>query len=508
MEFEILKKTMAGYEMTCDVTVNTEETGETVVSDLLPDILQIARSSGNVLVTGKRAQKDKLFVSGQVICAVAYIPEKDDGVALLRLSVPFDTTVEAKGCDPDACVFTDVKIKKLDARAANPRKVAVRVSLCISCRCYMRKEIEVTCGVNAPESCRLQLLKKRVEANLITGVQTKSFTFGDEFELPSDKARPEDVAGYEVQITGEEHKAIPNKIIVKATMNIHVWYVGGGKINETRFELPFSQVVDMDGIQEDAPCRVNFAVFNADIAAADIAADSSRMLSATVEGEIRIMAFGRTEETVVSDAYSVDCHMKTEQKKCTLAQITGILDRTVQVHETLDVGEPVKSVRSVDVSVLPAAVEQGEGGSILAVSLDVAAVFEQEDSQIQTVSRRLRIESGDIELPEGEAAVEAVCANQSFALAGGGIELRCTVEFHAVFTTGMNCFSLAALEETGKKEPDANKPSITLRYVEPGESFWEIGRRYNTVLDELFRANAMEPTELAGEGRLLLIPRS
>ncbi|NLG84610.1 MAG: LysM peptidoglycan-binding domain-containing protein [Firmicutes bacterium] len=56
--------------------------------------------------------------------------------------------------------------------------------------------------------------------------------------------------------------------------------------------------------------------------------------------------------------------------------------------------------------------------------------------------------------------------------------------------------------------PAAGRPSMLFYVVQPGDSLWDIARRYTTTVEALVRANGLAEPEAVPAGMKLLIPKS
>ena len=113
-----------------------------------------------------------------------------------------------------------------------------------------------------------------------------------------------------------------------------------------------------------------------------------------------------------------------------------------------------------------------------------------------------------------EFPAEAVCrcrclssGEGAAAPAGGGVELRCPLEFRYLSLLPRQTAGVAQvrLEEDAPRDPAA-RPSIVLRSVEEGERLWDIAKAYGTTMEDIVQANGLGE-EPPAAGRVLLIPK-
>ena len=101
-----------------------------------------------------------------------------------------------------------------------------------------------------------------------------------------------------------------------------------------------------------------------------------------------------------------------------------------------------------------------------------------------------------------------VCSGEGAAApAGGGVELRCPLEFRYLSLLPRQITGVAQvrLDEDAPRDPSA-RPSIVLRAVEEGERLWDIAKAYGTTMEDIVQANSLGEDALTA-GRVLLIPK-
>lgn len=93
------------------------------------------------------------------------------------------------------------------------------------------------------------------------------------------------------------------------------------------------------------------------------------------------------------------------------------------------------------------------------------------------------------------------------ALAAGGVEVRCSLDFFCTVLARQSV-TMAVRGELGEKRAAeaGEQPSVVLRLAAPGERLWDIAKAYGTTREEIRLANGLEEDETP-EHTMLLIPR-
>src|SRR5699024_10516723 len=94
------------------------------------------------------------------------------------------------------------------------------------------------------------------------------------------------------------------------------------------------------------------------------------------------------------------------------------------------------------------------------------------------------------------------------SLGDRGIEVRFPVDFavEAISRRKVPAVISAKLDDEKPKDL-SGQPSVVLRYLDGGESLWDLAKRYSTTGADILAANELETEADVPVDRLLLIPR-
>ena len=506
MELECKTTHLNCYDTVLDTTLYQEETLESIVPDACPDILRIVDTEAVVCLKSKEAQEGRIEVAGTARCAVLYVPDGAEGLRRMTISIPFTCSAEHAGLGSSCRLMAVPRVQAADARSLNPRKVLTRVSLAVEVQVFAPRTASFCDGVECESAAGIQQLCETQSACLVIAVEEKPFTFSDDLNLSGSKPTIEELLKSRVDLRCSESKIIGNKLIFKGEAELQLLYrEPSGAICPASFELPFSQIMEVSGVEEDADCTLQVLLTGCDCSLdggeGHTVAVSLAMLAQAVVREERQIA-------LLSDVYSTVYELNAERRPYTFYRLMEHTERRVMVREILETVTPAREV--CDVYVTVGAVSQSRERSQVNLSAEttVNVVYRGEDGSLCTVARTLPC-SCSVELAEGASCTcRCTCPGERFATpAGGGIEVRYPLDFRYLAlmphnTTGVSDIRLdeSALRNT------AGQPSIVLRMVGEGERLWDIAKAYGTTMDDIVQANALGEDVLP-MGQLLLIPK-
>lgn len=506
MELELKTTQLNCYDTVLDTTLFQEETLESIVPDACPDILRIVDMEAAVCLGTKEAQEGKAEVTGTARCAVLYEAESGEGVRRITVNIPFTCTAEVPGLTRQCRLLTEPRVMWADARSLNPRKVLVRVSLAIGVQAFASQSASFCDGVDGQDQNGIQTLEEPQTACFIIGVEEKSFTFSDDLSLSATRPPAAEILKSRVDLVCGESKLIGNKLIFKGEAGLRLVYrEPGGGLCSADFTLPFSQIMEVSGVGEEADCALSVVLTGIDCT---LDGDEGRMMSVALGMLAQAVVREERQVTLLSDIYSTSYDLTVQRRNYTLDRLLEHGERRITTRELLETTSPVREVCDVHIHVgLVEAERDGDQGRLKA-ELSATVVYLSEEGILESITRTISAMC-PVEFPAGATcSCHCACSGEGAAApAGGGVELRCPLEFRYLFllprqTAGV---SQVRLEEDAPRDLAA-RPSIVLRAVEEGERLWDIAKAYGTTMEDIVQANSLGE-EAPVAGRVLLIPK-
>lgn len=507
MELELKTNHLNSFDTVLDTTIDQEETLESIVPDACPDILRIVDAEAMVCLKNKEAQDGRAECSGSIRCAVLYVPDGCDGVRRMAVTMPFTAAVDGAGIRPGCEVTASARVKSCDARSLNPRKVLTRVSLCVDVRVFAPQCDSLCDGVECAPEQGIQQLTEGQTTYQVTAVEEKPFTFSDDLTLSGSKPPADELLKTRVDLNCTESKIIGNKLIFKGEAVLQLLYRDpSGALCPANFELPFSQIMEVAGVGEDADCALDVQLTGCDCTldggeeGRTIAVSLAMLAQAVVREERQIQ--------LLSDAYSTLFALTAERRDLTFYRLCDREARHVMVREILETVTPAREVCDVYVSLGGVSMAREGGQVTFTAENTVTVLYRSEDGSLGTVTRSLPA-SCPVDLPaDCVCSCQCVSGGERYATpAGDGIEVRYPLDFRylALIPRHTSGVERLQLDESAPRDT-ARQPSIVLRMVGDGERLWDIAKAYGTTMDDIVQANALAEESLPA-GELLLIPK-
>lgn len=503
MDVALERIPMEGYACPLESVIYQEETQESIVPDACPDIGRVVWTQARAQLGRKEAQEGKVECAGSVQVTVVYLPEGQEGPRHMELSIPFRGTA-AGAVSPVCQVVAAVRVTGAETRVLNPRKVLCRVELALWCQAWSPRE-EVLCRPAEEPGLALEQRVEELESYTAVAVAEKGFAFTDDVRLPASHPPVSELLGHRLELRCGEAKVIGGKLIFKGEAVLHCRYATAeGALALGRWELPFSQLMELEGVEEEGGCEVELAERESQV----LLAGDEEGRTLNVHMELLAQAVVRQNRAVrlFSDAYSTTHDLTVERQSVTLTQLWEDSGVDQLCREVLETPEPARQVEDCAVTLGPCQVRREEREGVLTTQARVSALYTDETGQLRGLERSVEV-SARIVLPgRGECRCRCALAGEVQAVAAaGGIELRCPVRFSYRTTVPHVLEAVTALqyEERGEGE---ERPSVRLRLAQKGEDLWDIAKACSAARADILAANDLpDPDHL--EGALLLIPR-
>lgn len=505
MDMELQKTCLDAYETVCDQIIVQEETLESIVPDACPDILRIVEASGEVCLKTKELAEGSLRLGGSIRAAVLYIPEGEPGPRKVEVRIPYVCGVEDPRFHPGGRVVAAPRLCGVDAQTINPRKVLVRAQLAVALRVMAPEKLEVCAGASGGEEEGLQQRREERTTYRVTAVQEKPFQFSDTLNLPSSMPPAEELLRSQTEARCLDAKIIGSKLIVKGEAVLKVLCrCAGGELSTARFELPFSQILEIPGAREGADVTVETA-----LCASECTFQPGDPGSLAVSLELLAQAVVREVQAaeVVSDLYCTQCPVETDRAELSLARLLDAGTLRQSVRQLCESGLPVKSVVDCSVSIGRLTRTEGESGVTVAAGTLVSILFYSEDDALCAAAYPIQAEA--TLSVERDAAVTFDCRSAGDLTATpvtGGMEVRFNLEFPYLALRRESCGMVTGLRLLPAEEGAGPKPSVILRVVGEHEPLWDIAKSCSSTVADIMTANELD-SDTAPAGKLLLIPK-
>lgn len=514
MDLKINRETVPVAQVIFDGVQEQTVELDYILPDYYPDIFRLIRCQTVPVITGYSVSGDKLSYELRCDIHILYCGEGDSVLRCVTQRQSFSRTVDLGAVCDSPEVSLRPKTDHINFRAVNKRRLDVRGAVSVKIKVCCEKEQEV---ISDAFGMNIQVKKTPVRYASKKLSLDKTVRISEETEISPAQPPVLSIISCTCKTPDCEKKMISGKLLAKGDAAIDLLYAcekdGKGAVEPMKFSLPYSQIIDIDDIDETFECTVTPVVISCDITPSVGKTGENTVLKCEIELRLMCRAVKTSVVMLAADAYSTvyPCEtavsaIKTEQQPVIYSESRNL---TAKLGEGDSVPETIYAMwctpKNINTRI-------GSDGRSVAVSgmltwsmaaMDPSGMMimpDRDEAFEETVELGEDLEGSGISAEVNAGEVSYNISSEGVLTAKAGIEIRLSV---SSCSTTMALTELS-VDDSVKKERDGDY-SIKLYFGAENEEIWDIAKRYSTSA-----AAVMEENELDGErlknGGMLLIP--
>lgn len=513
MDFRLDREHAISAVRVLDTEVTQAAEHDFILPDYCPDIFRVLRCSVTPGITSTGINGSRLSFDLSVVIRVLYRSPDGGGIHCVEHTQEFTRTVDLPPDTISPAVDITPTVQHVNCRVVDKRRLDVRGS--VSCRVTVEGEQSAEVLVGAYGG-GIQLKKTQAVYPSRRLVSAKRITVIEELELAQGKPAFGSVLRSGVNVIKGEQKLIPGKLITKGEVQIAMLYLPKGTddpVPETmRFAIPFSQIIDIEGIEEDLDTDIRITAAKCVITPKS---DNSGLLECELILLVNVTAIKYDSAELVTDAYST-------RYECSCQRTPGMRMSppkrvnhpcTVQCSLSCPEGDPVQvyDLWCEGVTSFIKRDEENGGGLVygklsfcmLGRLADGSAVYAEKEATFeQAVNASQDCES--VSWPENTEVSAQLCGCSYSLGEDGSVSAKAELELTALIYSdnAAGLIASVALDTESPKQCD-KRCAVKICYTDSGESLWDIAKKYSTEAQALADENT--PSEESGR-RVLIIP--
>ncbi len=496
MKIEMKKKSAEFCRECFRQTKLIQERAECIVPDVLEDVGQIASAEAQICLKSKDLVEHGVEIGALAEISVFYITESRERVRCVRITKAFETGFECPALASDAEAQISLVCQGVQARAVNPRKIAVQLSVRADLGCRTRDCLEIPCAPEEETDGSLQIKQENLESLMTVQLGEKSFVVSEQLPLDAGEETSA-IACARAELLKTDTQIIGSKALIKGGVQLRIGYETENGMLPHFVEscLPFSVLVDLP----DEECKVGLVIFTPTALYAELsdAINGSRVIELELHAVAQVAFEKSMTIDYLSDAYSTRCPVIAEEGTATICRGR----RKERLHASATERIPAESERGFVAASSAEILSYSAKEDRAAVSAAVSLLLRAEDGTYSAMQRLLSMET---EMPEaGGEILSARIGELAAERQGEEIVVMASCEIDCGFEEQSEIHYLSALETDEESAFDpASLPSVTM-VKKAGRELWEIAKLYRSSEGAISKMGE----KYALPGDLLLIPR-
>lgn len=480
--------------------------GDMIVPDSKPDILNTICTSGVVCIYKKEVQEDKIRIDGNINTYIMYMADDtQERVRGLSTSLDFSQNVQVANSKEGMTCKLDSKLKSIEAKVINGRKVGIKAVVEVEIKLYSNEEIQIINSLQEAEN--VKMLKEKLMVNSLIGTGETKIYAKDTIKIDNTDNLAE-ILKTQLCICDKDIKISYNKILTKAEAEVKIMYLTeDNRINTITAKVPVVGFVDIQNVTEENICDVDYEIKNI-----VLKPNAVEEHSIYVEIEIGVMAsiYEERQINLIQDLYSPVENIEFNKKKITVLTNKRTTKETLQLKEKVTL-EGLDNRSIIDVDVLPVIQKETIAQNRVVYEGEVELKFVLADKDLQVDTRTAKIpfdyaisDLEDVENINSNMAIEV--ANQDFIVQDAGIvnaNLDLTVNADSYRNTNISIID--EIQTNGERAQEDY--TILIYIVKKGDTLWKIAKRFGSTIEDIARVNGIEDENKISIGQKLFIPR-
>lgn len=488
MELQIMRENIAVERLVGEAIEQTVVDGEVALPGGIRDEAHILHTGARLALDDVQLQQDRMTLDGTVVFQVLYT-QGDDALRALEATSAFTHQLPLPGADVHMRAQTTGQVLEASAQATGGR-LLLHAALSLGGRALESTPVAVVTGVHGVDG--LQVKPATLTLMQHGGAATASALLREEFDLPASlgiqetlyaRARP-----IVRQISGGE-----GRTMVEGDMNLDVYHASAlpdKPLVVTRHTIPFEQSVEIGSTEgEEFQPRVTLK----DVAVSSIdAGEGARLLRTETVINVEGLVSNQLTLDTLADLYTLSGDMVTLEREPLTILSSETVSQTTQsdklIFELPEGAQPVRSVLAAFIQPVlaqsqPLGDRQRVEGLLHASVVYLPFGGEAPVSVSQDVPFQALFQGA---LPDGAWVTLDAQEVDAAALTADRVELQ-----YKLCMDADACMMDAAVLPTGAQAvaAPAARSGITLVYPQPGESLWDLARRYRVTSESIQSVN-------------------
>ena len=306
---------------------------------------------------------------------------------------------------------------------------------------------------------------------------------------------------------------MPNKIVAKGEITLKILYISdieSGKLENTEYSIPISQIVDVPGIDDDSKYVINAEILSHEETLQNESSKDSNLISTDIKVAITVTAYNEKEANIVSDIYSTDYNLETENKTITLSKLSEIIKDNISHKDSIDLpGSNISKIIDLWSDNYSAKTISNDGKPAINIKMNVCFIALDENSTPFYIERILdfnhNIDSSEnFENSVSEINISPISIGYNVS-DGNKLDIKANLSIQGAIYSNekRNMVTSAQSDETIPGDKDTGA-SLTIYYASEGEPLWDIARKYYTSVNAIKRENDISEDKVPTNSMLLI----
>lgn len=519
MDFKVNRETFATSEVALENCFEQAVELDYILPDYYPDIFRIMKCRIMPRIVSHSIIGDDISQSGgkkltyelSVLIKIWYQAENSKGVSCIEQKMNFTKSAELAGSCENPMINICPRADYVNCRVVNQRRLDIRGAVSVKVRIVGEKKQSMIVDASGGN---IQLKRSYVTYPAGRLIASKRITVVEELELGAAKPPILSVIRSDCIVNSTEQKIITGKLVTKGEANISMLYTcnkdDGEGIEAMKFSIPFSQIIDVEGIDEHYEAFIDITVTSCDIITKGVGETGEFECELVLLVNCTALRYETAE--LVTDAYSTCyecsyevCETRLDNMPVPISEShsakTSLVCQDGEISEVYDAWS--------DISNINARFDHDAGQFLLSGNVSSCAMVCKRDGfpaylENDSVFEHAITYDGQSQDSFIEPKVSIVDCSYSLT-SDNTVEVKTELSIGGYLYETMSRQLISDIKvDTEKKKQISDVCALKLYYAEEKEDIWEIAKKYSTSVEAIIEENDLTGEKLTEKGMLLI----
>ena len=476
--------------------------------DYCPDIQRILKCQIYPKISSRSITGDRLMLDGSYTVKIFYLDPEGTCVRCHECDDSFTAEIALKQQAENALVTASARVEYVNCRASSPRRLNVHGSFSLCAKVISAGLSEAVSNIAGSD---VEQQKMQASVNELAGFAQQSFSVDEVLELGQGKPPADAIVRADAYLVMQDCKVAAGKLMTKGDANVKFLYRTAGETGDLEtmeYSLPFTQMLDCDGVTDDCICSIHMEVSGVEAQIKNDYSGDKTFFDTQVKIYATARAYRPKNMVLVNDAFSRSYDMNIDAKQKTVECLAETVhDTLVHKADLAQEGTQISKVIDVWSEMASAAATVADGKISLKGKYSLCVLACDEKNAPFYFERIVDFEHEMATSAEGDLKCEpdVTVGAVSYRISGSGMEVKTELCIRAEVMRRIT-FKAVTSATADETKPVARDTAacLCLYFADAGESVWNIAREYRTSMASVCAENGIAGDTVENRGMLLI----
>lgn len=492
------------------------------VSDTKPDVARVIYHSGKIKADEIKTGMNKIWVKGRLCYQLLYQADGENStLAGMDGELPFMEEIYLDKLEGQDRVICKTNLEDLRVHIINSRKLSIQSV--ITLEPYVEESVsEELCVELDPQGGadlgeKLEYRKKSLDF-LETAVKKRDLLrIHEETKLPAGMPDIGVALWKSAEVGNISFRPMDEKLGITGELSVFIVYREDStdKINWYETMIPFNGSVDCQNSREGMLADVAYEMGHEEIAIREDADGELRIIGVETTIELEIKLYQRESTSIVADVYGVSCEVQADIDTKQFRDLRAELNMEEKFSRSIRLEESEPRLLQICHCDAQAKLEEAvfqDNQLKLSGEIALQILYASNEEGLYPVKDTVPFEIIK-ELPEtasgqvDQYSVSVLIPQQTASIKDSSqLEWRGTMNIKILVYSEKDEDILTELNIAPINAQVLEKlPGFAIYYVKPGDSLWQIGKKYYVSVRRIREMNNLSSDEIKAGDKLLII---